>query len=244
MYGIVLSAHIVCGVIALISFWFAALGKKGTPRHKLIGKIYMLSMVVITLTAVVLAGYFYAAGKPGIATFLAYLVLITITAMATALRAIRHKTDEKAFRNQGYRYLAWLNIGIGLLVFGIGWHLSQPILMGFCWVGVGIGAQMLHRIRHPLGHTRWWMSEHIGGILGCGVATHIAFLSIGLGRILSVFGLKLSGAATLLPWLAPVAVSLVAAWWLERKYIRIPQRLAAERLAKANAAKGMDMQAA
>lgn len=243
MYRFILATHIICGAFALISFWIAALGKKGTARHKLIGKIYMANMLVVTVSAVILAGYFYASGKFGIATFLAYLVLITVTAIVTALRAIKLKHDEQAFRNQNYRYLAWLNIVAGLSVFAIGIHLSQPILMGFCWVGVFVGAQMLRRIRRPLGHSRWWMKEHIGGILGCGIATHIAFLSIGLTRILSMFGLSLSGTASLLPWLAPVAVALIAGLWMERKYVQIPQRLAAQRQAKAKADPVLNVQA-
>lgn len=236
MYKFILSVHIIGGVLALLSFWVAAFGKKGSAWHKLVGKVFMANMLVITATAVGLAGYFYAAGKFGIATFLAYLVLITITAMSSAWRAIALKHDEQAYRNTTYRYTAWLNIVSGLVVFAIGLRLSQPILMGFCWIGVIVGYQMLQRIRRPMGHARWWMSEHIGGILGCGVATHVAFLSIGLNRILSSFGLSLSGMANLLPWLAPVAVAMVAGIWLERKYVQRPQRLAAERSAKANLA--------
>lgn len=238
MYKMIVMIHIISGVISLASFWIAALGKKGTAWHKLVGKVFMASMLAIVVSAIGLTGYFYAAGKLGTATFLAYLVLITLTAMAAAWRAIALKHDEKAFRNSSYRYTAWLNIFSGLLVFAIGWHLAQPVLMGFCWIGVIVGWQMLQRIRRPLGHSRWWMSEHIGGILGCGVATHVAFLSIGLSRILSIFGLSLSGLAGLLPWLAPVVVAAIAGFWFERKYVKGPQRLAAERLAKANAELG------
>lgn len=236
MYKFILAIHIIAGVIALLSFWVGAFGKKGTAWHKLVGKVFMGSMLVSTASAVGLAGYFIAAGKYGIATFLAYLVLITLTAMAGAWRAIALKHSETAYRNSAYRNTAWLNIVSGLVVFAIGWRLSQPILMGFCWIGVFVGYRMLARIRRPMGHARWWMSEHIGGILGCSVATHVAFLAIGLKGILAMFGLSLSGLANLLPWLAPVAVAVIAGIWLERKYVKRPQQLAAERLAKAKLA--------
>jgi hypothetical protein len=63
----------------------------------------------------------------------------------------------------------------------------------------------------------WWVREHYGAILGNGVATHIAFLSIGLRNTLPFIDPQLR---TQLAWLVPLAVAMVAGIHLDRRYGR------------------------
>jgi hypothetical protein len=96
----------------------------------------------------------------------------------------------------------------------------QPVMLGFSLVGIlGGRGMLLLRGRGPA-HPRWWMAEHIGAVLGCGVATHIAFLLIGLPRLLPA-GWN-GPALQTFSWLAPLAVAGLAGVWLNRKYLPAP----------------------
>jgi uncharacterized membrane protein len=220
MYRAIVTAHIACGVIALATYWMAGLSKKGSPLHRGAGKAYLLSMIGVVASSVVMAGFAFAREMFVIATFLAYLVVITTTAMALGWLALRRKRDQAAYRGTGYRVTAVLNVLSGLAVFAFGIQQGDALLMGFSWVGILVGGQMFWRAWKPLAEAKWWLREHIGAMLGCGVATHIAFLGIGIRRLTDALGVPVD--LGLVAWFAPVAVSFLAGLWLERKYLAKP----------------------
>jgi len=222
MYRAIVTAHIACGVIALATYWMAGLSKKGSPFHRSAGKAYLLSMMGVVASSVVMAGFAFARDLVVIATFLAYLVVITTTAMALGWLALRRKRDQAAYRGLGYRVAAVLNVASGLAVFAFGIAKGDALLMGFSWVGIIVGGQMLWRAWKPLAEAKWWLREHIGAMLGCGVATHIAFLGIGIRRLTDALGVQVD--LGMVAWFAPVAVSFLAGQWLQRKYLATPVR--------------------
>ena len=215
MYRYLVIAHIAAGSIALLTFWIAAIARKGSPLHKRIGKCYLLAMVGIVGTALPMALVFMARGRLGTGVFLAYLVVITASGMWLSWRAIQLKRDRAAYFNGRFRQVGWMNLISGLMVFGVGVQLGSALLMGFCWVGVFIGIGMLRRAGNPPAMPNWWLREHYGSMLGNGVATHIAFLGIGLKGFLTSFGIP---SLMLVPWFAPLLVAGVAAVYLDRRY--------------------------
>lgn len=221
-YDILLTLHGIAGVIALVTFWAAAILRKGSPAHRAAGKAYLAAMLVIVVTAVPMAVIIAMRGKPGIATFLGYLVVITATGMWAGWRAIRRKGQQQAFRDGAYAGVAWLNIVASAAVFAVGWQMSQALLMGFSMVGVIGGVQMLHRRARPMESTRWWMEEHFSAMVGCGVATHIAFLAIGLDRIVRMVGIDPPGWYHLVAWFLPLSLAFIAVPLLRRKYNPAP----------------------
>jgi hypothetical protein len=54
-------------------------------------------------------------------------------------------------------------------------------------------------------------------MIGNGVATHIAFLQIGLLRLVPELG---ATVIQHLAWFAPLAVGIAAGRWLDRRYLR------------------------
>lgn len=214
-YQIVLTAHIAAGCVALLTFWSAAIARKGGGLHRRIGQAYLLAMCGVLLSACVTAAAAFSRGQTITGTFLAYLVVITGTACWTAWRAPRSKRDVGSFYHRGYAALAVANILAGLLVFGYGLQIGNVLLMGFCWIGILGGAGMLHRWRQRERPLNWWLREHFQAMLGNGVATHVAFLSIGVNRMAQAAGLSIPEFA---PWFAPVAVALLAGIWLDRRY--------------------------
>lgn len=215
-YRLTVYLHLAAGTLALLTYWGAALARKGSPLHIAIGRTYLSSMVVVLFTAAGLATVFIATGRPAIGTFLAYLVVITATACWLAWRAIRSKRAPGVYFGPGFNRLGWLNVGAGLVTFGIGVTLGISLLMIFSWVGILGGAVMIRQSRRPpAGDRRWWLREHYFNVLGMGVATHIAFLGLGLNRLLAPLGLQ---PPQLLAWTLPLAVAMIAAVWLNRRY--------------------------
>lgn len=218
-YQFLLFVHGLSGLVALITFWIAASAKKGSPLHVRVGKTYMIAMLGIIATAVPMAVIIGMRGNSGVASFLAYLVVITASSMWLGRRAIRRKRDQTAMRDGVYPAVAALNLVASVVVFAIGWKTSEVLLMGFSVVGFLTGGQMLVRRMRPLAMTRWWMKEHIAAMVGCGVATHIAFLSIGINRVIDMLGLHAPDGFGLVAWMAPLSVATVAGLRLNRKYV-------------------------
>jgi hypothetical protein len=218
VYKALLLAHVLCGLVALITFWMAAFAKKGSPLHVRVGKAYLLSMLGIVITALPMAAIIAIRGQLGVAVFLAYLVVITASAMWAGRHAIRSKRDQTTFRGRTYVAVAVLNLVASVATFIVGLQISDILLMGFSAIGAHNGSGMLIRRFRPLAMTRWWMKEHIAAMLGCGVATHIAFLAIGMNRIIDMLGIKPPGWYDLIAWFVPLVVALVCGVWLTRKY--------------------------
>lgn len=218
-YRWLVTAHGVSGLCALLTFWIAAFAKKGGPLHVRVGKVYFATMLGIIATSAPMAAIIGASGRWVTATFLAYLVLITATALWLGWRAVKRKRDQAAYRDTAYGAVAWLNLGVSIVVFAAGVKFSQVLLAGFSLVGVFTGLQMLARRARPMIATRWWLHEHYGAMIACGVATHIAFLSIGLNRLLQASGVAPPPGFDLIAWFLPLAVAIVARIVLNRRYL-------------------------
>ena len=220
LYKIVLSLHGLLGALALVTFWLAGMTRKGSPVHRAAGKVYLAAMVVLLATAVPLALRTLLEGNTVAGAFLLYLEVITITTVWTGWRAIRDKRDWATYAGTAYRVLAWLNVasGAAILVLGLvkGGGLRY-ILVGFSLIGLLAGRSMLRFAKSRPTDPRWWMGEHYGAMIGNGVATHIAFLSIGLPKLLpSLAGPVMYNAA----WLGPLAIAVIARVLLDRKYMK------------------------
>lgn len=207
--------HVIAGTIALLGFWTAAFLRKGSPRHRLVGRAYLLAMVAVIASGVPLTLQRLADGHTVTGAFLGYLLLITATGVWTAWRAIRDKRDPVAFTGPVYRGLAVANLlaGAGVLVLGL--RFGVPLLVGFSVVGLFAGQDMLRKRARILGRPLWWREEHYRAMLGNGIATHIAFLSLGLPRLLPwIDGTALHYAA----WFGPLLVAVGAKVLLDRRY--------------------------
>ena len=199
----------------MLGFWTAAALRKGSPRHRLVGRAYLLAMVTVVASGVPLAIQRAVDGHVVTAMFLGYLLLITATGVWTAWRAIRDKADPIAYTGPVFRGFGLANVLAGGGVLALGFNVGSPLLMGFSAIGLFAGQDMLRKRRQILGKPLWWREEHYTAMLGNGVATHIAFLGIGLPRLLPwIDGTALHYAA----WFGPLLVAVVAKVWLDRRY--------------------------
>ncbi|MEC9363080.1 MAG: hypothetical protein VYC42_07630 [Pseudomonadota bacterium] len=218
MYEAVVMLHALAGTVALASFWTAGLARKGSPLHRRAGRIYLQAMRLILLTALPIVGALLMRERLGFALFFAYLVVIVSESVWTSLRALQLKRDPARYFGTPYRAAAvvLLASGAGMLLYGL--SAGNLIFAGFAFVGLGRGGAMLVLSRRPP-TPRWSLSEHLGAMIGNGVATHIAFLLIGLGRLLPE---TWAAPVQTFGWLAPLGVALVAGVHLTRKYVRPP----------------------
>ncbi len=216
-YSLMLALHIATGSVALVTFWAAAILRKGSRPHIFAGRAYMIAMVAVMITAIPLAVAAFQRGDTVLGTFLLYLVIITGTACWSAWRAVRDKLAVARFAGPVFRSLAWLNVVSGALILALGIWTQHVILMGLSLVGLILGPAMLRFARQASHERRWWLVQHYANILGGGVATHIAFLNIGMTRMLPA---EWAGAIAMFAWFGPLIASLIARQWLDRKYLR------------------------
>jgi hypothetical protein len=217
IYSTAVAVHGIAGVLALATFWGAAALRKGSPRHRRIGQTYLIAMLGVIVTAVPLAAFKYQQGQPVVAAFLGYLAIITATGVWSAWRAIRDKHDVVRYTGPVYAVFGWLCLAAGLGVMFLGVKAGSPLLAGFSIIGLFVGQDMLRKRRNPgrlAAEPRWWLKEHYSAMLGNGIATHVAFLAIGLPRLLpAIDGAALHYAA----WFGPVAVALAAKLVIDRR---------------------------
>lgn len=221
LYQGLVGLHIGLGVVALCTFWVAASARKGGRLHRQSGHLYFLAMWGIVLTALPMAVRFLMLGRVGIGVFFAFLVLITATSLWLARRAIRLKRAPAAYFDRHYLRLGILNALAGLSVFGLGLQRGNGLLLGFSWVGVVIGVIMVRKSWRQPSQPTWWLREHYGAMLGNGVATHVAFLSVGMSGVLRHLQLPWMQQWTWLqwlPWFLPLGVAMLAGVWLDRRY--------------------------
>jgi uncharacterized membrane protein len=218
--------HIALGVMALITFWLSGFSRKGSKLHTGSGKIYLLAMTGILISSSIMIVLFSIRPKPPgehflnyLAMFLGYLVVITSTSVWCSWRAIRDKKDWLKFTGPVYKALMFLNALSGLIIAYVGLFETDKmalIFVGFSLIGLNSAWGMWRFARTPPGDPRWWLKQHFGSMIGNGVATHIAFLSIGLPKLLPM----LSGPLLQnLAWLGPLSLSVLAGIYLNRKYM-------------------------
>lgn len=209
--------HALAGTIALATFWTAGLSRKGSSLHKAAGKIYLLAMIGVVLTAVPLIVSQALAGRWVGATFLAYLVILVSHSCRIAWLAIRWKRDFAKFTGTGNRVSAALLGLSGAAVSVLGIVHGAWLLIIFGLIGpLGALAARRQIVDGPNG-PKWWLKEHYGAMIGNGVATHIAFLQIGLMRMIPELG---NTMIQHLAWFGPLALAFAAGFWLDRRYMR------------------------
>jgi hypothetical protein len=203
---LLLPIHIAAGFAALILFWVPALTKKGGPAHRAAGRWYVRAMAFITVTGFVLAAFFIAGDRVNQGLFLLFLGVITGTSLWNGWRVLQVKRDPAAYVARLHVAVALVNVlgGMALIAFGIA--TAKPLFYAFGPVGIVIGGNMLALARRRPDDPKYWLYEHFTGMIGSGIASHVAFLAFG-GR--QLFGYDQTGFALWL-WITPVVLGTAA----------------------------------
>ena len=207
--------HLGAGTLALVGFWTAGLARKGGVVHVRVGQAYLAAMCVVMATGLVMCASLLGQGKIVSASFLSYLIVITAAASWNAWRAIRDKRSWQRFTGPMYKALAALSFSAGLGIFALGYQRGIVLFMGFAVVGVSIGIGAWRDLRRGPEDAKWWLRQHYKAMMGNGVATHIAFLGLGLPRLMPELA---GGTLQLISWFGPVVVAAIAVLYWDRRY--------------------------
>jgi len=215
LYDLIRYAHIFAGTVALACFWIAAILRKGSGGHRIVGRTFLVSMGVVALSGVFIAVAAFLRGRPVFGSFLLYLVVIVATPTWLGWRALREKRDVKGYTGPVYRVLAWVNIASGAALLTLGLLFRDPLFAGLSAVALFIGPSMLLFARQEKPAGLWWLQRHYLFMLGAGAGAHVAFLNIGLSRLLPE---DWGTTALRISFFLPFVPFLLARFWLDRKY--------------------------
>jgi hypothetical protein len=233
-------AHIAAGSIALILFWIPAIARKGGRIHIRAGWFYITCMSVVVVTAFAMSGLAFTIplairritqplspaqlsdflqSQRVFATFLAYLAAVTLASGWHGIWAIETRRQPNTMRTPFSLSLnaAVLLGGLTVLVIGIKYR-SGP-LIGLSPIGPLIGAGNLrYLLRGPQSRMHWWY-EHLGSMVGTGIAGYTAFLVFGGSRLFpSIARSQLYTLFWILPSLIGVPVIFATVAYYQRKF--------------------------
>lgn len=210
-------AHIGIGTLAFASLWTAGFARKGGYVHRRAGRIYLLTMTLVLASAGVLTMFAFLEGQWMGGIFLLYLLVITGTALWLGRRALRYKTNATGYASGAMPLVGVLNILAAGGAVAVGIMADQMFIAGISAIGFLIGIGALTMWRKPPDHPRFWLKEHIGGMIGAGIATHVAFASIGLRQL---FPEAETHVLTVWPWAAPLIIGFAASAYFENRYVK------------------------
>jgi hypothetical protein len=215
LLDVLAAVHVAGGAVSLVFFWIPAFAKKGGPLHRRAGRVYVRAMTAVVATSVPLSLVSFVRGNWVAGTFLLYLFVITSTALYSGTRALKAKAGPHEFITPWYVASAWATLLGGVTVLVVGLATQTWLLAGFSLIGLTAGPAALRFIRNPPTHSRYWWFEHFGGMIGTGIAAHVAFLNFGAQRLIPGFNL---GDWGMLAWFVPVVVGIVASSRIEAHY--------------------------
>ena len=190
-----LAIHIIGGTLGLLAGTYIMFAKKGNKRHKLIGKIFAISMLGAGICSFVLATLHRN-------EFLFSVGIFTIYLASTGWRYLYLKN---ILEGQRPIFIDWILIGFMVLgsvaftVMGI-WSLLDKsyfglIILIFAWRGISYVIQDYKTYKGKIEVKNYWLIAHLQRMTGAYIASLTAFAVVNAPNRLSY-----------LPWLLPAAI--------------------------------------
>lgn len=199
--------HIVAGTIGLITGTINIIAKKGGKRHRIVGSLFLYSMLTVSLSAFVLSVL-----HPNY--FLFIVGVFTLYMVSSGTRYLHLKNLSKGQKPATTDWLLtyfMLFFGVLFILFGI-YHLVNKNSFGIVFIVFGIiGLRLVQadfrNFRGKANVINVWLTAHIQRMMGAYVAALTAFLVVN---------------NTLIPgyiaWLLPTVIMLPLIVMWVRKY--------------------------
>lgn len=217
-YKVLVNVHVIVGVIALISFWLAAFLRKGSSAHRAVGQIYLVMMLGILISGAVMAAFRFREGHVVAGAFLGFLAVFTANSTWRMWRGIKDRDDVTRYTGLVFQLSALSVLVYALGVLWLGARHGSILMIGLSAIGIYAGVMLLRqRLRRAqlAARSRWWMTEHYSAMLANGIATHVAFLTLGLPRLLPMLNGQVLGH---LAWFGPIVVAILVKRRLDRRW--------------------------
>lgn len=173
MFQSILSiGHITAGVVVLLSGFAVFAMKKGTPKHKKVGKLYVVAMFLLTLSGILMATISGNLFLLSISIFSLYLVL-------TGLRSVQTKLLNFSWID--YTFQAVISICALAMLYLTGTYLGSEnyepsIVLGLFGIGALSLAVIDFRLLYLPSKTKThYVNYHIGRIGGSFIAAFTGF---------------------------------------------------------------------
>lgn len=236
LHDVLIVTHIVLGFIGLVAFWVPVVARKGGRLHVRAGRVFLYSAYVVAGSAIALSAMTLVdpfathpgdrpadpAAVPGAArrlrevfVFLGYLGILTLATVHHGVRAIQHGRRRERLATPFHAAVNVAAILAGAAVGALGIARGQIVFVALAPIGFLVGIPALRYPRRPakerMGH--WY--EHLGAMIGGGIAFHTAFAVFGIQRFVDY---SLDGVAALFPWVAPAIVGTIGIAIWQRRY--------------------------
>ncbi|PCJ39660.1 MAG: hypothetical protein COA71_13545 [SAR86 cluster bacterium] len=214
--------HVLAGFIGLTAFWIPVFTRKGGKNHRLYGKIFKYSAYTLLAAAaialIIRTPEFVATDFSNenevmflsFYLFITYLLLVVYIGLRHGFLVLEHKRDITELDNGLNNTLAYVSMAASVMLIAYAIIVSpgnQLLLYALSPIGVASGLDIKTAIRNKHNYKKTWLYEHLGALLGTGIAFHTAFAVFGAGQL---FNLNLSGSVQVLPWIAPVLIGMPA----------------------------------
>lgn len=231
LYNALILFHVAAGFIGLVAFWFPVFAPKGGTVHVRAGKVFLTCAYVVAGTALTIALLTLASpfgthpearpddpARMGAAlaqlrfleAFLGYLAIVTFATVWHGVRVMRSRRQGTRLRTPFHTAVGVIAIaaGAGVLVLGLTFDQeARWVLLALSPIGFLVGSGMLRYARGDRKERMAHWYEHLGSMLGGGIAFHTAFAVFGIQRFIDY---DLSGIVGLLPWVLPAIVGTIA----------------------------------
>lgn len=214
LYPYLLNIHILFGAIGLLSGSVNLLLKKGGVIHKKIGKVFVLSMLLTGLSALLLASISFN-------IFLFIVGVFTIYLVGTGQRYMHLRNLGKGQRP---KFVDWtlsysmLLSGIIFILWGAYLLFFENNLMGITMVvfgGIGIQSvrKDLQNYHSKISHKMYWLREHIIRTTAAYIASLTAFVVVNQEKFPDPI-------PEVVFWLLPTVVLTPLIFFWVRKYVK------------------------
>lgn len=222
--------HVLFGTIGLLAFWIPVFARKGAVNHVRYGKVFVWSAyVVLVAAAIALIARTAELAARGVGpsdepvlyafiVFLGYLTFVTFVIVRHGMEVMRHKRNPAGLRNILNITLAYLSIAasVGIVLYALAMSPDIKILLiALSPIGFANGFGQLRYMKSDTPSAKAWMYEHLGAMLGSGIAFHTAFAVFGSTRL---FDIGLTGWVAVIPWVAPTIIGIPAIVMWTRHY--------------------------
>lgn len=212
--------HISFGFVGLAAFWVPIFARKGAKNHRFYGKIFKYCAYVVLYAALASVALHLGDGLSRGVTpasnpsqyaflfFLGYLAIVTLVGLRHGMQVLQQKKDITTLDTAANRNMAWLSILASVAIIGYAIYFkpsSMIVLLALSPIGFGTGFGILKAIRGKLPEKKAWFYEHMGAMMGTGIAFHTAFAVFGSSRL---FDLGLEGFVAVIPWILPALIGI------------------------------------